>query len=164
MYPIQVFWFAAVLAAERIAIWPVLLICLVDKDIACIWCYISIITHDLDSLRHRLFQCRCDSIGIISRNDDGADMLLGEGCNERHLCSGICRGRANLLELSIQGRSSQFAPRGCSIKIRIVDLLGQESDSQRTASGARSAARRGATSTSTAGGERENGENDESKT
>src|SRR5437588_127114 len=32
MKPIQVFWFAAVLAAERMAIWPVLLICWASKS------------------------------------------------------------------------------------------------------------------------------------
>src|SRR5258708_7823200 len=55
-------------------------------------------------------------------------MLLGEGCNERHLCGGVRRGRANLLEFSTQRSSGLLAPRGCSVEIRVVDLLGQEYD------------------------------------
>src|SRR5947209_277566 len=55
-------------------------------------------------------------------------MLLGEGRNERHLCSGIGRGRANLLELSTQVLSSLLATRGCRVEIRIVNLLGHEHD------------------------------------
>ena len=73
---------------------------LVDKHVACIGCHVSVITHDLDPLRHGLLQGRCDGIRIIARDNDGADMLLGEARNERYLGSGVCRGRADLFELS----------------------------------------------------------------
>src|SRR6266852_3131440 len=101
---------------------------LVDKHVARIGRHISVKTHDLDSLRHGLLQGRCDGIGIIARDDDGADMLLGEGRNERHLSSRVGCGRADLFELSAQGRSSQLTPFGGSVEIRVIDLLGQEHD------------------------------------
>src|SRR5207248_888616 len=111
---------------------------LVDKHIACIRRHIGVKTHDLDSLRHGLLQGWRDGIGSIARDDDGADMLLGETRDERHLGSGVGRGRADLFELPAQIFGGELSTRGCRVEIRVVDLLGHEYDVKVTTTTARS--------------------------
>src|SRR5579859_2446897 len=101
---------------------------LVDEHITRIGRDIGVIPHYLDPLRHGLFEGRRDSVGIIARDDDSADVLLGEARDERHLRGGIGRGRANLFELPAQGGSGLLASFGCRVEIRVVDLLGYEDD------------------------------------
>ncbi len=106
---------------------------LVDKDVTRVGRDIGVIAYDLDALRHRLLERGCDGVGVIAGDNDGADMLLGEGGDERHLRGSVGRGRANLLELAVQILRRLLAARGGSVKIRVVDLLGQEYDVEITA-------------------------------
>ena len=95
---IQAFWFVALADADRIAIWPASPICsairstcdlrdalrggLVDEQVAALGVGVGVEGDDLHAGVAGLVERVADRLGVVRRDDEPADALLGRGLDE----------------------------------------------------------------------------------
>ena len=99
---------------------------LVDEQVAVLRLGVGVEGDDLRTGIASFVERVTDGLGVIGRDDERIDALLGRGVDERHLAVGAGLLRSDLGELATELGDGLLAAGIAGVEVRVAQVLGQE--------------------------------------